>query len=87
MKYLLIVLLLSSCAAREPKVITQEVQVPVPVPCIKQGAIPKEGKLQSDSLVKKDSIFRKVQALLIDVKGLKSENSTLRALVVGCVED
>lgn len=87
MRFFILILFISACASREPTVITKEVQVPVPVPCLKGADVPEARKLKSDELVKKDSIFRKTQALLIDVKGLKSENSTLRALVVGCVED
>ncbi len=87
MRYLLIVLLLAGCANREPKIITKTVEVPVAVPCVKQEQIPAERKLESDSLVKEDSIFNKAQSLLIDVKGLDSDNGVMRAALKACVKD
>lgn len=81
MRYLFI-LLLTSCAAFEPKIITKEIKVPVSVPCVKE--IPVKPELLSPMLRKEDTIFRKSQVLLIDNNALRADNLTLRALLEGC---
>jgi hypothetical protein len=78
---LAVVLLLTSCA-RE-RIVIQEVKVPVPVSCIE--TVPEVRQMESGNLVKEDSTFDKVKAVLIDIKQLQSENNILRAALSGCL--
>lgn len=88
MRYtLLIPFLLVGCGLfSEPEVVTQEVQVPVPAPCVNESEIPDEPDLASESLQISDYIGRKVQALLIDRKALEKAFTESRALLVGCAD-
>lgn len=88
MRFLIIALLLTSCAwmRPEPKIITKEVKVIVTVPCIKKEDLPPNHvERETSKLTRGDSIHKKAQALLIDNNALDSENITLWALVTGCI--
>ena len=80
---LVILWLLVGCAILEPRIVTQEVAVPVMVQCVEE--IPKPPLMATDSLQQGDSIGAKVQALVIDHKSLEADNKLLRALLAGCV--
>lgn len=83
MRYLILVLTLSSCAIFEPRIITKEVKVPVSVPCVK--SIPEKPPHFTGSLLTTDSIHDKVKALLLDNNALNADNLQLRAILEGCV--
>lgn len=83
----LLVLAVAGCGHRPPKIVTQEVRVEVPVRCVDPADIPPVRDMEHETLVRADTIFRKTQALLIDVKGLQSDTDELRALLRGCLID
>lgn len=83
---IIMVVILSGCGHRPTKVITKEVKIEVPVDCVDKSDIPPERTLETDSLNRDDTIFRKAQALSIDFKQLKADNGEFRALIKGCVK-
>ena len=89
MKLLLIpaTLVLAGCICREPVVITKTAEVPVPVLCVDREDVPPMLVLEGDSVSKNDSVFTKAQAISIDRKLLIGQNTVLRALLEGCVEE
>ena len=83
MRYL-IILLLSSCSIFEPKIITKEVKVPVPVACI--ATLPEQYK-PTHTLTQESNIYDKVKVLSMDKLGYEAEVIQLRALVIPCLND
>lgn len=81
---LTLALVLSACGTRPAKVVTQRVEVPVPVTCVDQADIPPERRLETEALRKTDSVFEKVRAVTIDMKGLQADDAVMRALLEGC---
>jgi hypothetical protein len=83
MKYIILVMLLSSCASLiKPPV---QVLVPIPVPCLAVDMIPEQPELQRLDLSKDDDIFTKVNTILSDALKLEADNNILRALVQSCL--
>lgn len=83
----LLVVAVAGCGHRPPKIVTQEVRVEVPVRCVDPADVPPVRDMAHETLVRADTIFRKAQALLIDVKGLQSDTDEMRALLRGCLID
>jgi hypothetical protein len=79
-------LLLVGCEST-PIVITKEVKVPVAVPCVNSADVPPVREMVTESLHRDDPVFRKVQATLVDLKGLQQDDLRLRAILEGCVGD
>lgn len=79
-----VALLLGGCAIFEPKVVVRRVEIPVPVPCVDAGDIPAGRVMEHESLLREDSIFDKVRAITIDLRGLQADDARLRALLVEC---
>jgi len=83
MRYIAILLILSSCT---PRVITQEVLVPVSVPCINKDSLPPVREMTHYNLKESDSIFTKTKSIMTDLKGLESDVKILMAITSGCVD-
>jgi hypothetical protein len=88
MKWLLLCVFLTGCSVfSEPKMVTEKVEVPIPVPCVSKAEVPEPPRLESSNLQEEDSIGRKVQALLVDRKELQKSFTKARGLLVGCVNE
>lgn len=81
------VIVVSGCAHRPPKIVTEEVKVPVPVDCIDRNDVPPERNLETDRLTPSASDFAKIKAVLIDFKQLRGDDREMRALIRGCLLD
>ena len=77
MKFILIVLLLSSCA--------NKTEIPIPVPCFKPDQIPAEVASAKEFVTKEDADGEKIKAVLIEREQLRKSDTTFRALFSGCV--
>jgi len=80
---LVLAVLISGCAS-EPtiKVVTQRVDVPVPVPCKEE--IPEEPAWCFPNLTDSDDIYTKVRCLLSDRKLSESDRINLTAKLKAC---
>jgi hypothetical protein len=81
MRYLLLILILASCA---PRVVTKEVFVPVATPCFDKALIPPVRDLTYKQLKQTDTIFDKTKAITIDLIGLESDDKIIRAAISSC---
>jgi len=81
MRYLALVLMLASCA---PRVVIQEVRVPVATPCFDKSLIPPVRDLTYKQLKQTDTIFDKTKAVTIDLIGLEADDKIIRAAISSC---
>ena len=81
MRYLLLILILASCA---PRIVYKEVLVPVPTPCFDTKLIPPVRDLSYKQLKQTDTIFDKTKAITIDLIGLESDDKIIRAAISSC---
>ena len=81
MRYLLLILILASCA---PRIVYKDVLVPTPVPCFDKSLIPPVRDLSYKHLQQTDTIFDKTKAITIDLIGLESDDKIIRAAISSC---
>lgn len=77
-------LLLSACATAkpEPRIITREIKVPIPVACVPE--IQPAGPYAADAIPLDADIFALVKALLIEREQRKIAELNLRSALEGC---
>jgi hypothetical protein len=80
---LAVLLMLGGCAST-PAPAIQRVDVPVPVPCVKAGAVPKRPEYAVEKLEATASDGEKVLALTIDWPRGRKYEGELEALIAGC---
>jgi len=81
MRYLIILLVLASCA---PRVVIKEVMIPVATPCFDTALIPPVRHLTYKDLQPTDNIFDKTQAISTDLLGLEADDKVIRAAISSC---
>lgn len=82
---LVVSLALAGCATSPSKVITQRVEVPVAVPCVKRSQIPVKPASKFAPLPKAAPVDEQVRALLVDREAGKIYGNKTRALLEACV--
>jgi hypothetical protein len=78
----LVLLTVAGCATAEPRIVTREVKVPVPVACAPK--LPAPTPYEADAVSLDGSVFDLVRSLLIDREQRKATEGELRAALRGC---
>lgn len=82
-------LLLAGCSGTQPllspRVETQEVRVPVTLPCLEPADVPIEADYPDEALTVDTPLDVAIRALLIGREMRKNMETRFRALVEGCV--
>jgi len=81
MRYLLLIIILASCA---PRIVYKEVLIPTPIPCFDKTLIPPVRDLTYKQLKQTDTIFDKAKAVTIDLIGLEQDDKIIRAAISSC---